>query len=143
VPLFFYFLHLYIALRCFVFQRASPRYTILDRKDCITSSLSTSLDPAWKIYLICVDANSQSRPFAWQHAKWYEFCSHFFCILFSLIRQLSRVQTIHEKNLIYRDIKPDNFLIGRPNTKGANSSFFHAHYLSPLSRHPRFQLSMS
>lgn len=35
-------------------------------------------------------------------------------------QMLSRVQTIHEKNLIYRDIKPDNFLIGRPNTKQQN-----------------------
>jgi casein kinase 1 len=35
--------------------------------------------------------------------------------------QITRVQAIHEKNLIYRDIKPDNFLIGRPMTKGANT----------------------
>lgn len=34
--------------------------------------------------------------------------------------QISRVQTIHEKNMIYRDIKPDNFLIGRPGSKQAN-----------------------
>lgn len=35
-------------------------------------------------------------------------------------QMLSRVQTIHEKNLIYRDIKPDNFIIGRQGTKAQN-----------------------
>lgn len=35
-------------------------------------------------------------------------------------QMISRVQTIHERSLIYRDIKPDNFLIGRPGTQNAN-----------------------
>lgn len=35
-------------------------------------------------------------------------------------QMLLRVQTIHEKHLIYRDIKPDNFLVGRPGTKAAD-----------------------
>ncbi|KZV81346.1 kinase-like protein [Exidia glandulosa HHB12029] len=35
-------------------------------------------------------------------------------------QMISRVQTIHEKSLIYRDIKPDNFLAGRPGTRNAN-----------------------
>ncbi|KAF9231964.1 kinase-like protein [Melanogaster broomeanus] len=35
-------------------------------------------------------------------------------------QMISRVQTIHMKNLTHRDIAPDNFLIGRPGTKAAN-----------------------
>ncbi|KAF8600665.1 kinase-like protein [Ceratobasidium sp. AG-I] len=35
-------------------------------------------------------------------------------------QMITRVQTIHEKNLIYRDIKPDNFLISLPGTRTAN-----------------------
>lgn len=38
-----------------------------------------------------------------------------------IIHQVTRVQSIHEKSLIYRDIKPDNFLIGVPGTKTANT----------------------
>ena len=41
-------------------------------------------------------------------------------LLTSRVVQITRVQTIHDKNLIYRDIKPDNFLVGRPGTKVAN-----------------------
>ena len=35
-------------------------------------------------------------------------------------QMISRVQSVHEKSLIYRDIKPDNFLIGVPGSKTAN-----------------------
>ncbi|CCM04241.1 uncharacterized protein FIBRA_06408 [Fibroporia radiculosa] len=36
-------------------------------------------------------------------------------------QMVTRVQAIHEKSLIYRDIKPDNFLIGVPGSKTANT----------------------
>ncbi|KAF9533759.1 kinase-like domain-containing protein [Crepidotus variabilis] len=36
-------------------------------------------------------------------------------------QMVTRVQAIHDKSLIYRDIKPDNFLIGVPGSKTANT----------------------
>ncbi|CAG5158114.1 uncharacterized protein ALTATR162_LOCUS4990 [Alternaria atra] len=36
-------------------------------------------------------------------------------------QMLSRIQAIHEKNLVHRDIKPENFLVGRLSSETANS----------------------
>lgn len=46
--------------------------------------------------------------------------------MFSLtltLSQITRIESVHNKSLIYRDIKPDNFLIGPPGTKHANTVY--------------------
>lgn len=53
--------------------------------------------------------------------------------------QVTRVQSIHEKSLIYRDIKPDNFLIGVPGTKTANTIHIIGECIHPF-RHLRLLL---
>jgi casein kinase 1 len=53
----------------------------------------------------------------------FDWCGRHFTLKTTVMvakQMISRVQTIHEKSLIYRDIKPDNFLIGKPNTRTAN-----------------------
>ncbi|KAI7866741.1 kinase-like domain-containing protein [Spinellus fusiger] len=50
---------------------------------------------------------------------------------------LTRVQSIHAKNLIYRDIKPDNFLVGKPGTNETNDVFIVDFGMAKLYRDPK------
>ena len=52
----------------------------------------------------------------------FEWCGRKFSVstvVAIAIHMIRRVQTLHEHLLIYRDIKPDNFLVGRPATPTA------------------------
>ncbi|KXN81328.1 hypothetical protein AN958_05183 [Leucoagaricus sp. SymC.cos] len=54
----------------------------------------------------------------------FDMCSRKFTIktvCMAAKQMVTRVQSVHEKSLIYRDIKPDNFLIGVPGGKTANT----------------------
>lgn len=56
----------------------------------------------------------------------FDWCNRKFLVktVIQVLKQMiRRVQEIHQHNLIYRDIKPDNFLIGKPGTPQANQVY--------------------
>ncbi|KAI9266035.1 kinase-like domain-containing protein [Sporodiniella umbellata] len=52
-------------------------------------------------------------------------------------QMIDRTHSLHDHHLIYRDIKPDNFLMGRPGTKYANMVFMIDYGMAKLYRDPK------
>jgi casein kinase 1 len=84
-------------------------YKILKGISGIPSVHHFSQDPAYNI--LCMDLQGQNLE------SMFDLCNRHFSIKTVAMlakRMISLIQSVHEKNLIYRDIKPDNFLIGKP-----------------------------
>ncbi|KAI8866037.1 binary complex of casein kinase-1 with Cki7, partial [Ramicandelaber brevisporus] len=52
-------------------------------------------------------------------------------------QMITRVQVVHEKNLVYRDIKPDNFVCGRPHTRGSSTVYMIDFGMAKFYRDPK------
>lgn len=51
---------------------------------------------------------------------YYGFIADLFCFLCVCVfgaTQITRMEYVHTRSLIYRDVKPENFLVGRPGSK--------------------------
>ncbi|CAK7230961.1 hypothetical protein SBRCBS47491_007768 [Sporothrix bragantina] len=52
------------------------------------------------------------------------------------LQMITRIETLHEHDLIYRDIKPENFLMGLPGTDAANEVYLIDYGMAKVYRDP-------
>jgi casein kinase 1 len=68
-----------------------------------------SQDPTYNI--LCMDLQGQNLE------SMFDLCHRSFSVKTVAMlakRMITLIQSVHERNLIYRDIKPDNFITGKP-----------------------------
>ena len=65
-------------------------------------------------YILIIDLLDRSLE------DFFDYCGRYFTLLTTLMlvdQMLSRIEFIHSKNYVYRDVKPDNFLMGKRDKK--------------------------
>ncbi|KAG1053847.1 hypothetical protein G6F43_004101 [Rhizopus delemar] len=70
----------------------------------------------------------------------FEMCERRFSIktvALLAIHMITLIQSVHEKGLVFRDIKPDNFLLGKPGTRYENDIYIIDFGMAKLYKHPR------
>lgn len=104
---------------------------------------------AWSSSLISAVASLPSRQFSCWRIKWYASIIFNFTSLtvISIFYQLHRVEGLHACDYIHRDIKPDNFLMGRGINErqlylidfGLSKKFCDGSLINPTRRHIPFR----
>ncbi|PVU88736.1 hypothetical protein BB559_005420 [Furculomyces boomerangus] len=107
-------------------------YKVLANADGIPSAYYFGLEGLYSI--LCIDLLGPSLE------DMFDICRRKFSVKTTAMlakQMLTRIQAVHEHNLVYRDIKPDNFLMGKQNSKYASKVFLVDFGMAKLYRDPK------